>query len=160
MKPIFIFTVSVVAAGIGYALSNSYEYGLCSYSATCHFLIFSIGTPLLYAVAALSIVSALLLVVPAANATWHRFMIWYAPLAFALLFFYNPGESNLFSISRIVIYQWVAGIFVVLSLLVIAVGAKFGKANDTAPLIRNTFLRVIWVLYVAYLVYSIFIHYY
>lgn len=162
MKSIFIFTVSALAACIGYALSNSTALSICTAADySCRNFLNRIGDPLFYGMGALSIVLLLLLLIPRSYRMWQRFAVWYLPFAISLFLFYrDPGSGDLFSPYAEQVYQWVAGIFVVLSLLVIAAGAKFGKTNDTGPLIRNTLLRILWVLYVAYLAYSVVIHYY
>lgn len=155
-------TYSLLLCAVGIALSNSTLLSICTASDyACRDILNKIGDPLFYGMGAFSIIFFALLMIPRAYRTWQRFAVWYLPFAISLFFFYrDPGSGDLFSPYPEQVYQWVAGIFVVLSLVVIAVGAKFGKANDTSPLIRYTFLRILWVLYVAYLVYSVAIHYY
>lgn len=165
---LLLLLLTSALASTALLFKDSYASGLCSanaslqeYDLSCHAFYESVGDPLFYGMGALSIIFLLLLLVPRAYRVWQRFAVWYLPFAISLFLFYrDPGSGDLFSPYPEQVYRWVAGIFVCLSVLVIAVSAKFGKANDTSPLIRNTFLRILWVLYVAYLVYSVIIHYY
>lgn len=152
---------SLLLTLLGIVMSNSAVLSICVINNyTCRDIFNKIGDPLFYGMGALSIVFLILLLVPRAQRTWQRFAVWYLPLAVSLFLFYrDPGSGDLFSPYSEQVYQWVAGMFICLSILVIAIGAKFGKANDTSPLIKNLAIKILWLLYVSFIIYSIAAHY-
>lgn len=166
MYKIFL-TVAVVMVLIGHLMSNSFEFGICHaneleniYDVSCHAFYENVGNPIYYAGGALAIVFLALALYPKAAFIWKRFAVWYLPLGTALfLFSRDPGSGDFLSPYPEQIYQWVGGLFVVISLAIIAIGAALNKAGKKIPqdgkLLPNLFLLILWLAYIVWLLWSI-----
>ena len=117
-------TVSVVGAVVGYVLTNSIKFGICSYAEVrdpvCLNFYERIGDPLFFGFGALALVFLFLLAVPTAFNAWKKFAIWFVPLATLLFIFYpEPGGMDFISPSPEEVFQWVSGLYVIVSVLII-----------------------------------------
>ena len=117
-----LFILSLVGFGIGHILTNSTIFNLCLHDQyACRALLNKIGDPLFCGMGALAIVFFVLLFTPQAFSAWKRFAIWFVPLAALLFIFYpDPGSGDLFSPYPEQVFQWVSGLYVFISLLLIA----------------------------------------
>ena len=116
-----LLVLSLVGFGVGYILSESYEFGICIQNDIfCHSFFERVGDAVYYGMGALAIVFLILLVLPQAFGTWKNFAIWFVPLA-ALLFatYQNPASGDLFSPYPEQVFQWVSGFYILISLLII-----------------------------------------
>ncbi len=124
---IWLLISSSIGSLIGYLLSNSYNLGFCysslatnTFDVSCHAFYERLGTPLFYGMLALSFVFLFLIFVPQAFSAWKRFAIWFIPLATLLFIFYpEPNSGDYFSPYPEQIFQWVSGLYVIISVLVI-----------------------------------------
>ncbi len=125
-KPFLFFLVSAVITGVGYVLTNSIEFGICIANqtvteASCINFYERIGDALFYGAAALALVFILLAFIPKAWHAWNRFAMWYVPIATVLFIFYkDPGSGDLVSPYAETVFQWVSGVYVAISLLIVA----------------------------------------
>jgi hypothetical protein len=127
IKKLLPTLASFALIGLGYVLSNSYQYKLCSsspeqgiYDVSCSRTLTRIGDPLFYGAAALAIVFLVLLFVPKAFPIWKKFAIWFVPLATLIFILYQgPGAFDLFSPYPETVYRWVSGLYVAVSLLLV-----------------------------------------
>ena len=79
-KILGLFILSLIGFGVGFFLTNSYDFSLCSanletntYDVSCHILFERIGNPLFYGMGALAAVFLVLLVMPQAFPAWKKF---------------------------------------------------------------------------------------
>jgi len=109
--------VSMVLTLSGLYFSKFYE---CGYSLDCYWLFTRVGDPLLYGGLALSVVFALLLLIPSGFAVWKKFAIWFVPLAVLLFIFYpEPGAWDFLSPMPEQLFQWVSIFYVAVSAILI-----------------------------------------
>jgi hypothetical protein len=121
MKHLTFLLLSLVGFSIGYVLTNSIYFGLCSHDQyVCREIFNKIGGPLIYGMGALAIVFLVLLFSKNTWGAWKKFAMWFVPLATLLFIFYpEPGSGDLFSPYPETIFKWVSGIYVVISLVII-----------------------------------------
>lgn len=160
------FLVSLLLTGVSVVFRKSYELGLCYsdrtlqvYDVSCHMFYESIGDPLFYGMGALTVIFGVSYLIPNSYRSWQRFAIWYLPLYVSLLVFYDPGSGNLFSPSTITVYKWTSYVFAFLSILVILFNARSTSTSDTAPLIKPRWLKMLWLLYIGWILYSVGTYY-
>jgi len=124
---VYFLLVSLLLGGVGYYLTSSYEFGLCiadaqsnTFDVSCHRFYERLGDPLFYGGGALAIVFALLYAFPQTFSAWKKFAIWFIPLAALLFVFYpDPGSGDFLSPMPEQLFQWVSGLFIVVSALII-----------------------------------------
>ena len=114
----FAGAAALILAIFGYYLTFMYE---CGYSVDCYNLVFHVGHPLFYGGAALALVFVLLYAFPQAFNAWKKFAIWFVPLAALLFIFYpDPGSGDFLSPMPEQVFQWVSGLYVVVSGIIVA----------------------------------------
>ncbi|OGG40529.1 hypothetical protein A2118_01910 [Candidatus Kaiserbacteria bacterium GWA2_50_9] len=80
---------------------------------------------------ALAIVFLVLLFIPRAFSVWKKFAIWFVPLAALLFIFYpDPGSGDLFSPYPEQVFQWVSGLYVFISLVLIIYKSFFSSRSE------------------------------
>jgi|SRR3989344_7644716 len=93
----------------------------CGYSIFCYNLI-TISKAFFYGMSALAIVFLILLFLPSSFSAWKKFAKWFVPLATLLFIFYpEPGSGDFFSPYPEQVFKWVSVIYVVASVLIIAI---------------------------------------
>lgn len=123
------FALSLVGFGVGYILTNSIKFGICISNnvvtdASCINLYERLGDPLFYGMGALAIVFFILFFISRAFSAWKKFAVWFIPLAAILFVFYpNPGSGDLFSPYPEQVFQWVSGLYVLISAVIIAIAS-------------------------------------
>jgi len=123
--------VSLVGFGVGYILTNSYDWKIClanietnTFDVSCHISYENIGNPLFYGMGALATVFILLLFIPQAFVAWKKFAVWFVPLATLLFIFYpDPGSGDFFSPYPEQIFQWISGFYILASIAIIAIAS-------------------------------------
>lgn len=117
-----LLIVSLLGFGIGLVLKSSIEFSLCLISEpTCINDLTWMGDALYYGAGALMLIFFILLFTPRAFSAWKKFAIWFVPLATLLFIFYpDPGSGDLFSPYPEQVFQWVSGLYVIISLIIIA----------------------------------------
>jgi len=119
-KPMRFFILSLMGTGLGVFLLKFYD---CGNSVACYNLTTK-AFALYYGMPALALVFLILLFIPQAFSAWKKFAIWFVPLAALLFAFYpDPGSGDLFSPYPEQIFRWVSGLYVVVSILIIATSA-------------------------------------
>ena len=130
MKPkpltLGLLLLSVMGFVAGYVLSNVYSFGICVVNdVSCHLTFERLGESLFYGMGALALVFGGLLFVPKAFSAWWKFAIWFVPLA--LVIFVTAPEPQGW-VSPIpapqVIFQWVSGLYVLVSFVLISLNVK------------------------------------
>ena len=118
----WLLILSFVGLGVGYVFKNSTELGLCLVSEpTCINNFTWIGNGLFYGMSALSLIFFILIFTQQAFSTWKKFAIWFIPLVTLLFIFYpDPGSGDYFSPYPEQIFRWVSILYVVISILIIA----------------------------------------
>jgi hypothetical protein len=118
-KLILVFFIfSLIGFAVGYYLLKIYD---CEYSVFCYNLA-TRAFALYYGMPALALVFSMLLFIPRALDAWKKFAIWFVPLAALLFIFYpEPGSGDLFSPYPEQIFQWVSALYVVVSVVIIAI---------------------------------------
>jgi hypothetical protein len=131
----FAFIISFFGAGLGYVFNKSLEFGICICTAyacnpACLNFYDRIGVPMLYGFAALALIFLVLWLVPKTIPAWEKFARWYIPLA-ALLFIFYPTHQSLDFISPSlgIVCQWVSGMYVAISLVIILVASLKKKVT-------------------------------
>ena len=125
---ILLSLVSIVGTAIGYVLTNSIKYGICIANeivteASCISFYERVGNALYFGIGALAVVFFVLLFVPKAFGAWKKFAIWFVPLAVILLAVYpEPSDWDILPNPE-VLAKWVSGIYVAISLVIIAIAA-------------------------------------
>ncbi len=124
MRKIYLFIIlvtTIILSFMGYMLTNSPAFGLCSINEySCREPLNHIGDPLLYGMSALSLVFFLLLFVPQSFGAWKKFAVWFVPLATLLFIFYpDPGSGDLFSPYPEQVYRWVSTLYVIICSVII-----------------------------------------
>lgn len=165
-KKIFLlFGLSIIATGLGYLFVNSYELGLCfrdlttlTYDTSCHRFYGNIGSPLLPAATALSLVFLTLSFVPKAFTAWKESMLWFIVLA-AVLFVAYPtgGGPSGFGITGFIgrpaseVYLYTSILFVVASAVSIALHLLRLTPKQVKLLSRSTTIAVLiaiaWIVF-------------
>lgn len=113
-----LLTLSIAGFGVGYFLSKVYD---CGYSIFCYGLVTK-AFALYYGAGALAIVFFVLLFTSRAFSAWKKFAVWFVPLATLLFIFYpEPGSGDLFSPYPEQVFQWVSGLYVLISVAIIAI---------------------------------------
>lgn len=121
-----LFSLSFIGLGVGYIFTNSTQFKICVCSAeicnpACLNFYERLGDPIFYGMGGLAVVFLLLLFVPRAWEAWKRFAIWFVPLATLIFIFYPTYNSGDFiSPPFETAFQWISGVYVVISLVVIA----------------------------------------
>lgn len=114
------FALSLVGFGVGYFLLKVYD---CGYSIFCYDLVTK-AFALFYGAGALAVVFFILLFTPRAFSAWKKFAVWFIPLAALLFIFYpEPGSGDLFSPYPEQVFQWVSGLYVLVSVVIIAIAS-------------------------------------
>jgi hypothetical protein len=123
-----LFALSVIGSGVGYMLTNSTIFGFCTHDEySCRDLLNNIGDPLYYGMGALALIFFMLYFVPQAIRAWFKFAKWFVPLAALLFIFYpDPGSGNLLAPYPEQVFQWVSALYVIVSVIIIAI-ASAGK---------------------------------
>jgi len=122
--------VSMVGIIVGYILTNSTKFNICVLNqtiteATCINFYERLGDPLFYGMLALTVVFLILLFIPRAFDAWRKFAVWFIPLAVLLFIFYpDPGSGDLFSPYPEQVFQWVSGLYVLISVFIIVRAAR------------------------------------
>lgn len=122
--------VSLVGLGLGYILTNSIQFGICIANekiteASCINFYERLGDPFFYGMGALALVFLVLLAVPKAFEAWKKFAIWFVPLAALLFIWYpEPGSGDFFSPYPEQVFQWVSGLYVLVSLVLIGLSLR------------------------------------
>lgn len=120
---VFLLMASLLAFISGVVLVYPDLVGLCPQGArSCiySFPVFSVGEPLLFGAIPLFITFLILLFLRKETYdTWKKFAIVYLPLAFILIFT-TPVSSGFLQMDRELMSLWTAGIFLVISLGIIA----------------------------------------
>ncbi|MDD5720885.1 MAG: hypothetical protein PHT16_00330 [Candidatus Pacebacteria bacterium] len=112
-----LLLLSLFGLGIGFFLLKFYE---CGYSIFCYNLI-NTSKALFYGMSALALVFFILIFAQQAFSAWKKFAIWFIPLATLLFIFYpNPSSGDYFSPYPEQIFKWVSIMYVVISILIIA----------------------------------------
>ncbi len=116
---------SIVLVAIGYLILNSNipanqeGYNLIRYLKA-----------LVWGGSALSIIFALIFIFPKSFSAWKKFAIWFVPLAALLFIFYpEPGSGDLFSPYPEQVFQWVSGLYIVISAIIILCSALRRKKS-------------------------------
>ncbi|MDP1707354.1 MAG: hypothetical protein Q8L30_02265 [bacterium] len=110
------FVLSLIGFGTGYFLLKIYD---CGYSIFCYNLVTK-ALATYYGMGALAIVFFVLLFAQYAFSAWKKFAVWFIPLAALLFIFYpDPSSGDLFSPYPEQVFQWVSGLYVFISLLII-----------------------------------------
>lgn len=123
-----LILASLIIFALGFLLTSSYELGFCLsdkinnvFDVSCHQFYERLGDPLFYGGGALAIVFVLLYAFPKAYDAWRKFAVWFVPLAALLFIFYpNPGSGDLLAPMPEQIFQWVSGLFIVISGVIVA----------------------------------------
>ena len=130
-----LLLASLIGFGAGYVLTNSVQYGLCianaqATDASCLNLYERVGDPLFYGMGALALVFFVLLFAPRAFSAWRKFAVWFVPLA-AIIFITAPEPQGWVSPipAPEQVFQWVSGLYVVVSLLIIGIATRKEKGN-------------------------------
>ena len=126
---LILLIVSIVSWIGGYLLTNSYNFGFCyanfqtnTFDVSCHDSFERVGNALFYGSGALALIFLTLLFIPQAFPAWKKFAVWFVPLVALLFIVYpNPGSGDLFSPYPEQVFRWVSGLYVTISLLIIAV---------------------------------------
>lgn len=115
-KIILLFVLSILGFIGGYMILNSnLEVNDTGY------LLIKTGKALFYGMTALAIVFLVLLFRPGATSAWKKFAKWYVPIATLIFILYpNPGSGDFFSPYPEQIFQWLSAIYVIVSVLIIA----------------------------------------
>ena len=80
-----------------------------------------LGKSLFYGMPALALVFLVLVFLPQAFPALKKFAVWFIPLAALLFIFYpDPGSGDYFSPYPEQVFQWVSILYVVISILIIA----------------------------------------
>mgnify|MGYP001565301120 FL=1 len=88
---------------------------------------------LFYGMSALALVFLLLLFLPNAFPAWKKFAKWFIPLAALLFIFYQgPSSGDYFSPYPEQAFQWVSVLYVVISILIIALKTIRQKNEEAA----------------------------
>lgn len=118
---LILLALSLIGFGVGYVLTNSTIFNLCLHDQyACRALLNRIGDPLFYGASVLAIVFFVLLFTQYAFSAWKKFAVWFIPLAAILFIFYpEPGSGDLFSPYPEQVFQWISGLYVIISLLLI-----------------------------------------
>lgn len=157
-----LFTLaSLIFSGVGYYVANIFD---CGVSVTCFFLTYK-GEAMFYGFGALTIIFALLLLVPKAYSAWKEFAVWFLPPALAIFITYRDvGGFGNFLPHADSVFRFLAGAYIVCSFLVIlwSLLSKKGKGiNETKPVFMpaNPVLRSVWYVYIALMVFYVIAHY-
>jgi hypothetical protein len=128
-KILTLLVLSIIGLGVGYILTNSVEFNLCMHDAyLCRDSLNNIGDPIFYGMGALSIVFLALLFAKKSFRAWKKFAIWFIPLATLLFIFYpDPGAGDYFSPAPEQLFQWVSGLYIIISLIIITISRLKNK---------------------------------
>jgi hypothetical protein len=112
--------IAAILSGLGFGVGCYLKYFYdCGYSISCYHL-HTVSNAIYYGMGALAIIFLVLLFLPSAYPAWKKFAIWFIPLAALLFIFYpEPGAGDLFAPYPVQIYQWVSGLYLIISLLII-----------------------------------------
>jgi hypothetical protein len=134
-KILTLLILSFVGLGVGYVLTNSYDFGICyrdietnTSDVSCHLSYERLGDPIFYGMGALSIVFLALLFAKKSFRAWKKFAIWFVPLATLLFIFYpDPGSGDYFSPAPEQLFQWVSILYIIISLIIITISRLKNK---------------------------------
>ncbi len=128
--------ISVGVFLVGYVMTNSIQYGICTFTetvtdATCINFYDKVGDPLFYGFGALSLVLLALLAFPRATRPWWKyFAIWYIPLALALFIIWPEPRGGMGVVPSVLgpapeaAFRWISGIFLVVSAGIVALATS------------------------------------
>lgn len=115
-----IFGISLLGTVCGYYLKEAYKFNICEASTSCIKLMTN-GEGLFYGSIALVLISGVLLFLPRAFNIWKKFAIWATPIiALIFVFYEDPYGLDFVSPDSEVLFKWVSGIYVAISLVIIA----------------------------------------
>ena len=126
----YSLVLSLIGFGIGYILTNSIKFNICTVNktiteASCINFYERVGDPLFYGMSALSLVFLILLFLPQAFSVWKKFAVWFIPIATLIFIFYpDPGSGDYFSPYPEQVFQWVSILYIVVSVVIIALNNK------------------------------------
>jgi len=120
-----LLLLSLIGFGVGYYILKIYN---CGASIFCFFLLIK-GAALYYGMGALSIVFLILLVFPKSSNSWKGFAWWFIPIA--MLLFATYKGSGYFSWDPERVFRWVSGLYILVSLIVIAQSAIRGRMQNS-----------------------------
>ena len=120
-----LLLLSLIGFGIGYYILKIYN---CEASIFCYFLSIK-GEALYYGMGALSVVFLILFIFPKSNNSWKRFAWWFIPMA--ILLFTTYKGSGYFSWDPEQVFRWVSGLYVLVSLIIIAQSAIRGRIQKS-----------------------------
>jgi hypothetical protein len=126
---ISLLGLSVVGIGLGYVLFHAYRFGICGVTLFCANLMDK-GNALFYGMQGLAVIFALLLLVPTAFQAWKKFAIWYIPFMF--IYFAMYKNEGFFSIPEKDIYAFFTGVYVLISVVIIAISALIKRQKKAA----------------------------
>lgn len=106
------FIVVLIGLGISY-----YIFQLDLQVSARGDLLMNLRDSLFYGMSALALVFLILFFLPNAFRVWRKFAIWYLPIA--VLIFISYKGRGYFDPAPEQIYQWVSGLYVILSFLII-----------------------------------------
>lgn len=114
---------SVFASAIGFYFWKIYE---CGYSSFCYTLFSKVGLPVFYGMAAIALVSFVLLFVPQAVSRWWKFAIWYVPFAAYAIAVAGPTPGQMFDIGMGVqeTALWLSGAYIAICLVLIGISLR------------------------------------
>src|SRR3989344_4288697 len=112
-KIVGLLILSVIGFGIGYVLTNSIQFNMCTVNktiteASCINFYERVGDPLLYGMTGLAFIFLILTFIPNVFSAWKKFAIWFIPLAILLFIFYPEP-----------VFRWVSILYVVISIFII-----------------------------------------
>lgn len=134
----WLLILSFVGFGVGYILTNSIQFNICTVSetiteASCINFYERVGDPLFYGMPALAFVFFILIFTQQAFSAWKKFAIWFIPLATLLFIFYpDPSPGDYFSPYPEQIFKWVSITYVVISIFIIALKTVKQKSKKVA----------------------------
>lgn len=92
-----------------------------------------LGKSLFCGMSALALVFFILIFTQQAFYAWKKFAIWFIPLATLLFIFYpDPGSGDYFSPYPEQIFRWVSILYVIISILIIALKAIRQKSKKVS----------------------------
>lgn len=124
------FVFSLIGWGVGVFLLKFYD---CGNSIFCYNLT-TRSFALYYGMPALALVFFILIFTQQeAFSAWKKFAVWFIPLATLLFIFYpDPSSGDYFSPYPEQIFKWVSILYVIISILIIALKAIRQKSEKVA----------------------------
>lgn len=119
----FLLLVSLLGSIAGLYL---WKFNDCGYSSFCLFLFSKVGLPMFYGMGALAVVFFGLLFAPKAVSAWWKFAIFYIPYYVYAVLTAGPSVGQMIYIGMSVQETaiWLSGVYVVVSLMLIALSLR------------------------------------